>query len=110
MANALPKVLFRNCDETSLSLDLGDFTWNPGQENLKLQYKEPPEPWTSARSIKVSDISTVHEIDVVDLKPGTPYFVRLCLERDDDILIGPESVFDTMPVDCTPKRKKCAIM
>lgn len=106
----LPKVIFKNCDETSLKLDLGDFVWNPVDEELRLQFKEPHIAWVDSHSILVSDQSIVHEIDVVDLKPGTPYFVRLAVTRGGKATYGPESVFDTMPVDCTPKRKKCTIM
>lgn len=50
-------------------------------------------------------------MDIVDLDPGTPYFVRLVLLENDIINeIGPESVFDTKPIDCTPKKKTCIIM
>lgn len=106
----LPKAAFKCCDETSLTLDLGDFSWKPEEEVLRLQFKEPPVSWSDAQSLTVSDMSVAHDIDLVDLKPGTPYFVRLSLTRGEEIIIGPESVYDTMPVDCTPKRKKCSIM
>lgn len=50
------------------------------------------------------------EADVVDLKPGTPYYVRLAIEKKNgDIEFGPETVFDTKPIDCTPKGRKCII-
>ena len=47
---------------------------------------------------------------MVDLKPGTPYFVRLAVEKcGGELEFGPETLFDTKPVDCTPKRKTCTI-
>ena len=46
----------------------------------------------------------------MDLKPGTPYFVRLAVEKiSGELEYGPETVFDTKPIDCTPKRKTCEI-
>lgn len=50
-------------------------------------------------------------MDIVDLDPGTPYFVRLVLLQETEIVeTGPETVFDTKPIDCTPKKKTCSIM
>jgi hypothetical protein len=52
--------------------------------------------------------------DIVDLKPGTPYSVRLSAENGTNKMErenGPETVFDTKPVDCGPKgKKKCVVM
>ena len=45
-------------------------------------------------------------------QPGNPYFVRFVLvnSADGSEHAGPETVFDTKPVDCTPKtEKKCVI-
>ena len=107
----LPKISFVSCDETSLTLDLGDYSWNPETESLHVQFKEPPVAWGDSQSLLVSDKTVVHGMDLAYLKPGTPYFVRLSLTRGAETIYGPEAVFDTMPVDCTPRnKKKCNIM
>ena len=51
------------------------------------------------------------QADLVDLKPGTPYFVRLLVinKVEQSRTFGPETVFDTKPIDCTPKKKSCII-
>lgn len=117
---ALPKLAFQSCDETSLKL-----SWDPSQfENATtgrsvqcfVQYKEPHEDWDKAgeysvRSARAAEINLT-EADIVDLKPGTPYFVRIKVVFSDDnsVLFGPETVFDTKPVDCTPSRKKKCVI
>ena len=52
-------------------------------------------------------ITYCHHYDLI----GTPYFVRLVLIDSDEIVqvIGPETVFDTAPVNCTPKERSCII-
>jgi len=109
----IPKPQFDSCDETSLKLKWEAISIQ-GIRSLTLQYKEIHENWADARNICVSDsnqqVVTLTEADVVDLKPGTPYYVRLAIENSSkEIEFGPETVFDTKPIDCTPKRKKCSI-
>lgn len=117
---SLPKLSFQSCDETSLKLswDRNQFesVTNGRQADCFVQYKEPHEDWDKAgeypvRFTRKAEIDLT-EADIVDLKPGTPYFVRIKIVFDDDKteLFGPETVFDTKPVDCTPSRKKKCII
>lgn len=109
---SIPKPKFISCDETSLKFGI-DYTPAAGT-SLKLQYKEPHEAWSAAREVAVPSSLPQVSIaisEVVDLKPGTAYFVRIaCFNKASNVVeYGTESVFDTKPIDCTPKRKKCAI-
>ncbi|RYH07752.1 hypothetical protein EON65_41485 [archaeon] len=112
---ALPKVQFTACDETSLKLH-----WDALPEvvtgehyDLRLQYKQAMLPWEQAKECSLAKSTHVllTEADVVDLEPGTPYSLRLMAKntQDGSTLLGPEVVFDTKPIDCTPKRKRCVI-
>eukprot|EP01031_Cornospumella_fuschlensis_P028164 gene28164-34009_t len=112
---ALPKLQFTACDETSLKLH-----WDalPGvvagaDYDLKLQYKQAMLSWEQAKECSIAKGSQVvlTEADVVDLEPGTPYSLRLVARntQDSSVLLGPEVIFDTKPIDCTPKRKRCVI-
>jgi hypothetical protein len=75
-----------------------------------------PVPWEKAGEYPVKFPSSAElkltDADIVDLKPGTPYFVRIAIKDLDNgtVVIGPETVFDTKPVDCTPSRKKKCII
>ncbi len=108
--SVLPKPVFKACDETSLTLVVDGFTWDAQNESLFLEFKEPREDWSEAKEMLVTELTLKKETDIVDLKPGTPYFVRYRLERKGERLYGPHSVFDTMQIDCTPKKNKCTIM
>ena len=112
----LPKPEFNDCSETSLILK-----WSPIDLNgraLYLQYKEAHLSWNEAVEIKVplssNNTISLQSTDIVDLKPGTPYSVRLSAENGTNKMErenGPETVFDTKPVDCGPKgKKKCVVM
>jgi len=117
-SDIIPKPSYKACDETSLKLFWDSAVFSKALESsnydVKLQYKEVHETWEQAKelpgSIKSSEV-TITEADVVDLNPGTPYFVRLAVYNRDDgsVSFGPETVFDTKPVNCVPKRKKCII-
>lgn len=114
----IPKPSFHSCDETSLKLnwDAKPFQGLSGdQYQIKLQYKEVHENWEQCKdffvpSNQIAQI-TLTEADIVDLKPGTPYYVRIAVVNlaSGEVTVGPETVFDTKPVDCTPKKKKCII-
>lgn len=118
----LPKPSFQACDETSLRIhwsSLPEELRNKANEySLVLQYKEVFQPWEEAQDYQLASTNTsemilTEEANIVDLKPGTPYSVRLvakCL-ADNSLIHGPEAVFDTKPVDCTPRKgkKKCVI-
>lgn len=108
MASSLPTPKFTSCDETSLKLKI-EFV-HPDNQELRLQYKEPHVPWEAASEVSINN-QAVAVADVVDLKPGTPYFVRLVLVdvSTGSKEFGPDTVFDTKPIDCTPKQKKCII-
>mmetsp|Transcript_153 Transcript_153/g.314 ORF Transcript_153/g.314 Transcript_153/m.314 type:complete len:115 (+) Transcript_153:95-439(+) len=110
MSVVLPKPLFDSCDETSLKLKWTTIDM-AGIVSLKLEYKEVHEEWTEAKGYNVPLDSrsvsgaSLNEADVVDLNPGTPYFVRLAATTAAGTITGPETVFDTKPVDCGPKRR-----
>jgi hypothetical protein len=112
--SSIPKPLFVDCDETSLQIKFAG--WQPPENSIvHLEYKEPPVPWEEAGSVRVNSSGVIKEQDVqeiVNLKPGTPYFVRLVVtDANGAKEYGPETVFDTRPVDCGPKGKKsCTIM
>jgi hypothetical protein len=113
---SLPKLTFSTCDETSLKLgwDVGtvqEFA-KGGNFTLKILYKEPHVEWEKADSVEIRSLNssevTLKEADIIDLKPGTPYCVRLAAVNNDDgsITYGPDTVFDTRPIDCSSKGKK----
>jgi hypothetical protein len=110
----IPKPSYKSCDETSITITWHTFDTKGG--SLYIQYREPNVGWEGAKMMAVPNDQ--HELVVcefADLKPGTPYFVRIMLQRqqdggNEDVQYGPESVIDTKPVDCTPKKKTCSIM
>jgi len=108
----LPKPEFNDCSETSLILKWAPIDLNG--KHLYLQYKEAHLTWNEAVEIKVPASSnneiSLQSTDIVDLKPGTPYSVRLSVENGGSRENGPETVFDTKPVDCGPKGKKSCII
>ena len=114
---SIPKPKFVSCDETSLKINI-EYKAGAGM-TMMLQYKEPPEQWSAAREITVPTPSSSGNItlstavcgELVDLKPGSAYFVRVAVRNCSTgaVEYGLESVFDTKPIDCTPKRKKCSI-
>ena len=117
MAYTIPKPKFVNCDETSLTIKFSDGpssnsgSFPPPGKQIFLEYKEPPVPWEEASFVLLNASGVIREQDVqeiANLKPGTPYFVRLLLvdEQTGITEYGPETVFDTKPVDCGPKGKK----
>jgi hypothetical protein len=85
------------------------FSW------LRFEYKKYGEDWSHAKSVNINKGSSeVKIVDLTDLDPGTPYFVRLVIQLENDLdgssaEYGPECVFDTKPIDCTPKKNTCAI-
>jgi hypothetical protein len=138
--SAIPKPSFKTCDETSLTLSWPEF--DSGNKDIwwvlrlflspsfsfpahsplykfRFEYKKYGEEWHSAKSVKVDKgASEVKIVDIIDLDPGTPYFVRLVLCVKDESAEesassreeGPECVFDTKPIDCTPKKNTCIVM
>ena len=86
----------------------------PPGSTLALQYKEPHEPWEGCKEVAIDDGNELdaNEMDLEDLEPGSPYYVRFKLKTSDgNVEYGPETVYDTKPIDCTPKgeKKKCII-
>lgn len=113
MSVQLPKPAFDSCDETSLKLKW-DVINNVSLTYLSLQYKEVFETWEQSKECSLPvhsvDGAQLGSTDIVDLKPGTPYYVRLvAVAKDGTVICGPETVFDTQPIDCTPKTRKCVI-
>ena len=119
MSISIPIPVFVDCDETSLKIKVVEAkgtgpndSFPPSGYKLRLQCKEPEAEWDAARVVNVDEQNTFSGEDIVDLEPGNPYFVRFALINDADgsTQYGPETVFDTKPVDCTPKtEKKCVI-
>jgi hypothetical protein len=105
----LPPLELEDCEETTLLLK-----WNTkvnNGEELEIEYKNAIEDWSSAKRMKVEPPGSLN-MEIYDLEPGTPYCLRLRL----GVEVGPASVFDTVPVGCTPKdkereknKRKCAI-
>lgn len=109
----IPKPQFASCDETSLKFRIS-YLPKTG-ETVAIQYKEPHVDW-SAPAPAVGEVAVTNDevkiADIVDLKPGTPYFVRLVIidSSTGQRQYGPETVFDTKPIDCTPKgKRRCTI-
>ena len=102
----IPKPILVSADETSLVLRIEFANDPPKSTTVKLQYKEPKEPWELAKEVTVKKPLR----DIINLKPGTPYFVRISLETKDGTEFGEEGVFDTAPVGCAPKRKNNCII
>ena len=117
MPSSIPKPQLKDADETSLTLFWDAFEI-PTDLFLRIQYKLPQEAWEVARMLnsgrsqtEVTVSADSPESEVADLEPGTPYFVRLVLiDKDENVKeAGPETVFDTAPINCTPKERKCVI-
>ena len=119
MSIPLPK--FVTCDETSMRIKVLEQEQGSSPSNsfpptgcsLVLQYKEVHQTWKEAKELKIDEKNEVDAgaMDMEDLEPGTPYYVRfLMIKPDGSVEEGPETVYDTKPVDCTPKEKKCTIM
>ena len=92
----LPSLKLQECEETALTLQWNNF--NRG--GVKLQYKVAMAAWNDCNEIDVT--SSEGKCDLFGLEPGTPYSLRLKAGGD----IGTESVYDTLPIGCTPKKRK----
>jgi hypothetical protein len=107
----IPAPFFLDADETSISLS---FKPTPGlleSGSVALEYRLPHFDWSKGTRVPVEcSVKTEQpKIDVLvaDLLPGTPYVVRLVhVSKENVSTFGPEVVFDTAPIGCTPKRKK----
>ena len=125
--SSIPVPEFVSCDETSLKI-LCVAQSNRGPKDsfppegckVVLECKDARNPdlaWDSpqVKTINIDDANEFDGSEIEDLEPGTPYFVRFVLLNPNGTKdFGPETVFDTKPVDCTPKdssrKKKCTIM
>mmetsp|Transcript_8026 Transcript_8026/g.13613 ORF Transcript_8026/g.13613 Transcript_8026/m.13613 type:complete len:114 (-) Transcript_8026:186-527(-) len=108
----IPKPSFKTCDETSLTLAWEGIGHLEPSDLLKLEYKKPNEEWVADNSVPIEKgESEAVIVEVIDLEPGTPYFVRIVvLTADGTKVDGPHTVFDTKQIDCNNSPKKCAIM
>ena len=109
----LPVPHLLEADETSISLSLRPAEGVVASGELFLEYRLPHQDWSKGTSVPV-EVSAGKELRatvlVADLLPGTPYIVRLVHRtQTGQTTYGSEVVFDTAPVDCTPKRKKCFV-
>jgi hypothetical protein len=108
----IPMPFLSGADETSISLSFKPQAGLLDSGTLYLQYKLPHMDWSKATQVPVEYSKTSNEpkidVQVVDLLPGTPYIVRLTLQSTEtsELRFGPEVVFDTAPIGCTPKKKK----
>ena len=108
----LPKPDFTSSDETSLTFKYNVASINLNGDVLILQYKTPDQTWQESKYIEPTIVTgeiKLDNISIADLEPGTPYFVRFAVRSTSGagiVAVGPETVFDTSPVDCTPKQQK----
>lgn len=92
----IPKPTFKSCDETSLTLKWDNFLKEENSD-IKIQYRELDLDWDNALEFVVTPDSdneiSIQAVDLVDLNPGTPYFVRLVVvdRSTGNINIGPET-------------------
>ena len=111
---SIPKPKLKDVDETSLTLSWEGLTLSP-TDKIKIEYKLPQISWENAKSYEIVNEASANSADVKisclgDLEPGTAYSVRfIVLKNGTDLVVGPETVFDTKPINCTPKRKTCTI-
>lgn len=109
---AIPKPEFVSCNETSIKVKI-QCICGPGKV-LKLQYKEQHLAWPLAKEMTISSSSSTETVtatlEIVDLTPGTAYFLRIGRRdvQSTGTEVGGEIVFDTKPVDCGPK-KGCSV-
>ena len=96
----MKKPVLLDCDETSLKMQIDDGVLSTGSK-VTIEYKEPRQPWETAKSVEIA--SSI--VELVDLKPGTAYFVRIVIQGDETEFSEP-AVFDTVPVDCGPKKRR----
>ena len=97
----VPKPKFVSADETSLKLEIKIDGLVPKGSTAKLQYKEPREDWDRAREVTAK----VPMTEIVDLKPGTPYYIRIAFIGSNGAAeFGDDAVFDTRPIECGPRR------
>ena len=108
----IPKPEFVSCNETSIKVKI-HCVCGSGKV-LKLQCKEQHLAWPLAKEMMISSSSSPDPItttlEIVDLTPGTAYFLRIGRRdvKTSGTEVGDEIVFDTKPVDCGPK-KGCSI-
>lgn len=129
----LPKPVFQDADETSLIIKLSDkmdendaieFLQKAKKNLIRVQAKCINDSWEKAIEVSVgvkeNDTARTAEISISSMKievgnlnPQTAYNVRFVVINEERYIIetGPETVFDTAPVDCGPKgkSKKCLI-
>jgi hypothetical protein len=113
----VPSPFLQDADETSITLSFKATPELLQTGVLHLQYTLAHAGWDHMMTVDVEFDGESKEpkvsVAVHDLKPGTPYLVRLMLVRNDngEVKYGPEVVFDTAPIGCTPKnkKKKCSI-
>jgi hypothetical protein len=112
---SIPAPEFLSGDETSMKLSWKNFSPTESNHKVFLQFKIPQVNWEKALEIPVllDDSSNIVSIDknslageIVDLEPGTPYCVRFVKISENGIrTYGKETVFDTKPIGCGPKKK-----
>jgi hypothetical protein len=107
---SIPKPSLSDVDETSLTLGWTPFTIPPACV-AHLQYKLPHEEWNQSKFVEITGSEVKITSQVADLTPGTPYCVRIVTVNSSGGIenAGPETVFDTAPINCTPKEKKCIV-
>jgi hypothetical protein len=111
----IPVPSFLSGDETSMKLSCPNLTLSTG-DKLSIQFKVPQAPWDKANEISVDSpvggsvsVSSSSQMcgNLVDLEPGTPYSIRFVVTSlSGEKKYGPETVFDTKPIGCAPKKDK----
>ena len=98
---SLPGLTLEECEETSLTVTWKSFS----RSGVKMQFKLAQVDWNNSKEFFVN--ADEGKCNVYNLEPGTPYSLRLKCGGE----YSQEVVYDTLPIGCTPKkRKRCVIM
>jgi hypothetical protein len=95
---ALPRLKLEEVKESGMVLSWGDFNPSDGA-SLAVEYKEALNPsWEDCQSVH-PEVPGDSSVEIFELEPGRPYMVRVKCGTEK----GPECVYDTLPLGCTPK-------
>ena len=95
----LPKLSLVDSLETGLQL-----SWEGSESGSgwTVEYKEAMNPsWDDCKCVSV-DASSGKSVELFELEPGRPYMIRVKAGAE----LGEVAVYDTLPMGCTPKKKK----
>jgi hypothetical protein len=107
-----PRVLTNNPTETSINT-----WWQPGPAGdarmFRLQYREFPKPWAEAKTVDLPLQTKEHVVNGLNPTATYEFRLRYLLPDGTETEPGQAGTADTLPVGCTPKKKKgessCAV-